>query len=46
MGAPIVFERRSCIHGNIMGENKAKKHFFPPLSPTPKVFKKMPHTTC
>jgi hypothetical protein len=39
MGAPIVFERRSHIDGNIMGENKTRKQNFPPLSPTPKAKK-------
>jgi hypothetical protein len=46
MGAPRVFERRSHIDGNIMGENKAKKQKFPSPSPTPKVKKLIPHTTC
>jgi hypothetical protein len=42
VGAPIVFERRSHIDGNIMGENKDRKQNFPLLSPTPKVKKTNP----
>jgi hypothetical protein len=36
VGAPIVFERRSHIDGNIMGENKARKQKNSPTIPNTK----------